>query len=205
MKMNKKLLALAGLLVFCVIVAGVFMPGRNAKDDNIPQATDSVMKDVMPNSIDAPDDTNVLNIMPIEVVDEPVIIDVTPIEIVGEHDEADVQNADEIVLTIIDEKPEAPELPETAFVFEQDEDATPEDVEAYEALDPALKNPDVMPNITPAPVTPNNPIQNSPRSGDINDKGEMFIPGFGWIIYEGGGSEGRTSSSDGDWNKIIGY
>ncbi|MDR1961620.1 MAG: hypothetical protein LBQ16_04995 [Gracilibacteraceae bacterium] len=55
--------------------------------------------------------------------------------------------------------------------------------------------------VNPAPPPP---PAGTPQAGDINDKGETWIPGFGWIKREttgGGMTQGR---SDGDWNKIIG-
>jgi hypothetical protein len=109
-----------------------------------------------------------------------------------------------IELTQIGEKPEPPPLPETAQRNEPEGDATIEDVQAHEALDPALKNPEVVPTITPAPVV-SNPQQNTPQMGDKNDKGEIYIDGFGWVKNEGGGGRGEPSSSDGDWDKIIGH
>jgi cell envelope opacity-associated protein A len=163
---------------------------------------DNIIKDVTPNGTDEPDDVNILGITPTDPADESVI-DVAPIE--NQDTETAEQNPNEIVLTVIEDKPESPELPDTAFVWEQDEEVTPEDVQAYEELDPALKNPDVMPNITPEPVQAEKPNNNEVARGTINEKNEIYIPGFGWIPYEGpnvGITHDSVSEQDWDWTQI---
>ncbi|EGW36662.1 DUF6550 family protein, partial [Desulfosporosinus sp. OT] len=41
------------------------------------------------------------------------------------------------------------------------------------------------------------------KSGDKKD-GQVYIPGFGWVKDEGGGSQGKVGKSDGDINKQVG-
>lgn len=47
------------------------------------------------------------------------------------------------------------------------------------------------------------PDQNQPQGGETNGAGAVYIPGFGYI-ENSGPVEGRTSYTDGDWNKQIG-
>lgn len=47
------------------------------------------------------------------------------------------------------------------------------------------------------------PSNSEPKVGDRNDKGEIYIAGFGWI-KEIGESEGTIIDSDGDINKQVG-
>lgn len=44
---------------------------------------------------------------------------------------------------------------------------------------------------------------NQPQGGDVNSKGETYLPGFGWI-KNSGENQGITGESDGDINKQIG-
>jgi len=114
----------------------------------------------------------------------------------------------EIALTVMPEKPELPELPEHAYRSPREGEATLEDVEAHKALDPALTNPNVKPdgtpvNSPPAPVERKNPQNDEHLWGTINENGEIYAPGFGWLPYTGPNIV-EESSSDGDWSKIIG-
>lgn len=45
---------------------------------------------------------------------------------------------------------------------------------------------------------------NSPKHGDTNDKGQIYVDGFGWIDDNGGGSIVNDVGSDGDINKQVG-
>jgi len=113
---------------------------------------------------------------------------------------------DEIVLTVMPEKPAPPERPDTAYPGERTGEATIEDVEAHRALDPALTNPNVKPDGTPpaaAKPADNNASQNSGTNGGDSPPEKIYFPGFGWIEY-GGPNVGEKSGSDGDWNKQIG-
>lgn len=48
------------------------------------------------------------------------------------------------------------------------------------------------------------PQQSQPKMGDKNDKGEIWIDGFGWVKDEGGGGKGTIVDSKGDINKQVG-
>ena len=52
------------------------------------------------------------------------------------------------------------------------------------------------------PVTPPKP-DNQPQGGDVNSKGETYLPGFGWI-ENSGENQGTIGESDGDINKQVG-
>jgi hypothetical protein len=227
MKKNKKGFVIIGLTALCaVLTVGVFMLGQSSKGVDVPIDTGGAYAGVTPGGIEAPEVTDIesLAVTEIPVIESNLptvrpITDITPIERTtpapGQSAAGGLQNDNDITLTAVTGRPEPPELPETAFVWEQDEEVTPEDVEAYEALDPALRNPDVRPDITPAPVqptpTPQAPSgsesQSMPNAGDRRN-GEMYIPGFGWIKDEGGGGRGTQSQLDpnhADFDKIIGY
>lgn len=44
----------------------------------------------------------------------------------------------------------------------------------------------------------------SPKGGEKNNKGQVYVPGFGWVNDEGGGGQGTNVTSDGDINKQVG-
>jgi hypothetical protein len=44
-----------------------------------------------------------------------------------------------------------------------------------------------------------------PKSGDKNDKGEIYSPGFGWVKDEGGGGEGEISVGKGSMDIMVGH
>ena len=51
-------------------------------------------------------------------------------------------------------------------------------------------------------------LLSTPQSGDkrtVDGQAEIWIPGFGWIPDNGGGSVGTIATSDGDINKMVGY
>jgi len=56
----------------------------------------------------------------------------------------------------------------------------------YKNVKPTYKEQDVKPQ------------QNQPKMGDRNDKGEIYIEGFGWVKDEGGGGKGTTIGKPGD-------
>lgn len=63
-------------------------------------------------------------------------------------------------------------------------------------------SPDTPPTYDATETQPNKP-QNEPRSGDKNESGQVYFPGFGWI-EPSGPSQGSISESDGDWDKQVG-
>ena len=66
----------------------------------------------------------------------------------------------------------------------------------------ALKNPDTPPVYNKEQTTVEKK-SSEPKSGDKKD-GKVYIPGFGWVVDEGGGGKGEVVDSDGDINKQVG-
>lgn len=59
---------------------------------------------------------------------------------------------------------------------------------------------------TPPPAStpkPDPPKSSEPQSGDTNEKGQVWVPGFGWVT-PGDGNQGGETGSDGDINKPVG-
>jgi hypothetical protein len=209
MKKNKTVLAIAGLLVICaVLAAGLFTLGQPPQGEDAVLASGDTLKDVKPSDITAPAETtgsadasgNPITVPDAAQTPTPVI-DVPPITVSPQGSDSDEQTGGDIPLTIIEDKPEPPEPPADAH---QDEDT-----EQHERpTDPELTNPDVKPDSTPIPAEPTPPQETSPQSGDHNGSGEVYIPGFGWVKDEGGGSHGEQSHLDpehDDFDNIIGY
>ncbi|NLI92964.1 MAG: hypothetical protein GX434_12470 [Peptococcaceae bacterium] len=88
--------------------------------------------------------------------------------------------------------------PEVEIVAENEPTET--DIAAEEKTEPA-------PQSEPArAVSKLATASSEPKSGDkaiINGKPHIWIPGFGWIVDEGGGSVGTTIGNPGD--ELIGY
>jgi len=176
---NKKTITVFGLSAFAIILVVVLMAmSQPAKQTDALNDTDILASDVTPSEID---DTAPIAITP----------EVKPSEITTPEPTAETK-ANDIPLTVIAEKPEAPELPDTAHSDEPHDEVT----------DPALTNPAVTPSATPKPVEPTKEAETTPNGGDTNSKGEVYVPGFGWIVPST--AEGKQSGSDGDWDKIIG-
>ena len=60
----------------------------------------------------------------------------------------------------------------------------------------ALKNPDTPPVYDKEQTTVEKK-SSEPKSGDKKD-GQVYIPGFGWVKDEGGGSKGVKVGNEGD-------
>ena len=114
-------------------------------------------------------------------------------------------------MTVVPEKPAPPELPESVYRSPREGEATLANVEAHKALDPTLTNPNVKPDGTP--VTPplshesverKNPQDDRHLWGTINEHGELYAPGFGWLPYTGPNNVTKSGSSEEGWDIIIG-
>ena len=103
-------------------------------------------------------------------------------------------NSMEIELTKITEKPQEPEKPVTAIDSEETHE---------KPTDPVLIDPTKKPSVKVEPVEPTKPTEEKASGGDTNNKGETYVPGFGWVKDSGANVAG-TSTSEGDWNKQIG-
>lgn len=99
-----------------------------------------------------------------------------------------------------------------------DSEGTEQSIQA-EVTKPADPSEEVKTNPTKKPdgekVTKENPNEkkdtkknndssaSAPKSGDVKD-GKIYVPGFGWIEDNGGGTEQEEVSSDGDIDKQVG-
>ncbi|HEX2925304.1 MAG TPA: DUF6550 family protein [Ruminiclostridium sp.] len=78
---------------------------------------------------------------------------------------------------------------------------------------PTISKPKVQPKVTPkAPDSAKKPVSKQPGSpsgktepkGGEKKDGKIYVPGFGWVKDNGGGSKGEVVGSDGDINKQVG-
>ena len=65
----------------------------------------------------------------------------------------------------------------------------------------AVTNPDKEPEYKPEDTVKTNPSE--PKSGDKNEKGQVYVPGFGWVD-DSGANEGTVVDGDGDIDKQVG-
>jgi len=63
----------------------------------------------------------------------------------------------------------------------------------------AVENPDANGQCQPETTAP----ATQPEGGSTNSSGAVYVPGFGYV-EPSGAVEGKTSYTDGDWNKQIG-
>lgn len=66
----------------------------------------------------------------------------------------------------------------------------------------SVKDPDKAPEYKPDDTVKTQPSE--PKGGEVNSKGQIWVPGFGWVNDEGGGVEQRTVDGEGDINKPVG-
>jgi hypothetical protein len=176
---KKKTYTTLGLTVVAIIlVTAIFAVSQSPKQTDINIVPNERISNVTIGGIE--DDVTV----------QDSVVTVTPPDISAPPQEQG-SNSNDIALTNIEEKPEPPELP---TAIEPDHDEFDED---EIPTDTALSNPTIVPDSTPRPVvTPVQTPPQTPSSGDKNDNGEIYIPGFGWVANEGGGGQGQQSSSD---------
>jgi hypothetical protein len=185
MSEHKKTFTVLGLVAAAVILAvAIFVisqsPGQNDSDTPPGEAAGNIAVGGIESGAQLPG----AGIKP-----EPVIKPEPP---AGEPDSGDIP------LTVIEEKPEPPTLPDTAH--NDDADKPREPITA-----PALTDPDKKPDSAPKPAETAPPKEQTPNAGDKNGNGEVYIPGFGWVKDEGGGGQGEKSVGEGSLDKIIGY
>ncbi|WP_018885734.1 DUF6550 family protein [Paenibacillus massiliensis] len=51
---------------------------------------------------------------------------------------------------------------------------------------------------------PNKETTTTPKAGDKNSKGQVYVPGFGWVEDQGGGTQEIDTGNEGDINKQVG-
>lgn len=173
---------IAGLSTLCVLlVIGIFAMLEGGTDKTKLPAT---LQDA-DNSVSVGGINNDKTSEPSVTVQE-----VTP----KETQDTNTLKPNDIQLTEIPVKPQPPEKPDTAVDTDK-----PHDIHK----DTSLTNPDKKPTVTVKPVEPTKPKEDKPTGGETNSKGEVYVPGFGWVKNSGSNEEIK-SQSDGDWNKQIG-
>lgn len=182
---KKKRFIIAGLSAFCIVlVIGIFiiLNGEREKSE-LPIAYVDTNNSVSVGEIDK---ENEIESPQPSINSEEIKVNDIQVE--------DAPKANDIQLTEIPEKPEPPEKPDGAVNSEKPHE-TPKN--------PELTDPNKKPAETVKPVEPTKPKEDTPKGGDTNSKGEVYVPGFGWV-QDSGSNEGTSSQSDGDWNKQIG-
>lgn len=66
------------------------------------------------------------------------------------------------------------------------------------------QSPAVPPEYEEKETHPNKETATTPKAGDKNSKGQVYVPGFGWVENQGGGTQEIETGSDGDLNKQVG-
>ncbi|WP_339192359.1 DUF6550 family protein [Paenibacillus sp. FSL E2-0230] len=67
-----------------------------------------------------------------------------------------------------------------------------------------VKSPATPPKYDEKQTEPNKETATTPKAGDKNDKGQVYVPGFGWVKDQGGGSTAVDTGNDGDVDKQVG-
>lgn len=68
-----------------------------------------------------------------------------------------------------------------------------------------ITDPSKPPEYNQEDVKPEPPKDTTPKPGDKNNKGEIYVPGFGWVADHGGGDDGHSIiDAGGDPNKQVG-
>lgn len=66
------------------------------------------------------------------------------------------------------------------------------------------QSPAAPPQYEEKETQPNKETATTPKAGDKNSKGQVYVPGFGWVEDQGGGTQEIETGSDGDLNKQVG-
>ncbi|MNO15957.1 hypothetical protein D3C76_56290 [compost metagenome] len=66
------------------------------------------------------------------------------------------------------------------------------------------QSPAASPEYEEKETHPNKETAATPKAGDKNSKGQVYVPGFGWVEDQGGGTQEIETGSDGDLNKQVG-
>jgi hypothetical protein len=185
MPKNKKNHIIIGVMVFAIVLVGaIFTFSDSVIEGGIVSSEDAAgyisagydaKRDISPETIATP--------IPI-IIPEPAEPPANPVtQQPRQSDNTNPEQSDdpnEIILTVIEDRPEPPEPPVS-------EDYVDESV----------------PHTPPQVQTPEPPPAQTPNAGDTRD-GEIYFPGFGWVANEGGGSQGQQSYGYGSLDNIIG-
>lgn len=180
---TQKRLLVSGLAAICIVLAVVVfsLVGGNREKNKINIAENDISNNVIVDDIKADNKPEVS------------VPDVTEAPIGGTKSQAsgnenvvlDISKQQDVEVPIA-KTPQKPAEPEKPVVKDE----------------AALKNPDTPP-VYAKEQTAVEKKSSEPKSGDKKD-GKVYIPGFGWVVDEGGGSKGKVGKSDGDINKQVG-
>ena len=187
---TKKRLLISGLAILCVVLVGIVVSivGGNVKNDKT-SITDEIGSNVDVEEIKGDDKAD-------DKADGATGVAVPEItETPAGGKESQTAGNENLVLDI--SKQQDVEVPITK---PQQKPAEPEKPVVKDEA--ALKNPDTPPVYDKKQTTVEKK-SSAPKSGDKKD-GKVYIPGFGWVVDEGGGSQGEVIGSNGDINKQVG-
>lgn len=171
----KKRIIIAGLSVVCVILV-IAISSQFKKDD-----TSDAIIPVTPKVTDAAEpDAEIITpavetVNDLEITVQPIEPTATPAPTKG-ADTADSKGTEQSIQTE-PVKPKAPTEPPAV------------------SDEKAVTNPDKEPEYKPEDTVQTKPSE--PKSGDKNDKGQVYVPGFGWVD-DSGANEGETVGDEGD-------
>jgi hypothetical protein len=177
----KKRLTLAGLGVVCVVlVIAISSQFKTEKPVDVPiQPSPTMSVEVNPSeepptSTVDPTTTPEVSVLPIDPTATP--------DVTASTDTADSSGTDQSLQA----KPTKPAAPT--------EKPTPKP-------ETSAKDTSKAPEYKPEDTVKTEP--SSPKAGDINDKGQMWVPGFGWVD-DSGPNQGTVVDGEGDIDKQVG-
>lgn len=186
---TQKMLLVSGLAAICVVLAvAVFsFIGGNSEKEKINIAENDISNNVIVDDIKADDKVETENEVEVSVpeITEPPTGGTESQASGNESIVLDIDKQQDVEVPIA-ETPQKPAEPEKPVVKDEE----------------AVKNPDTPPVYDKEQTTVETK-SSEPKSGDKKD-GNVYIPGFGWVVDEGGGGKGEIVDSDGDINKQVG-
>lgn len=184
---TQKRLLVVGLSAICVVLAvAVFsFVGGSSEKDKSNVAVNNISNNVTVNDIKAEDKSGTEAMVSVsDITEAPNGGTESPIS-GNENIVLDIGGQQDVEVPIV-KTPQKPTEPEKPVVKDEK----------------ALKSPDTKPVYDKEQTTVEKK-SSEPKSGDKKD-GKVYIPGFGWVVDEGGGSQGEVIGSDGDINKQVG-
>lgn len=174
---TQKRLLVSGLAAICIVLAVVVfsLVGGNSEKDKINIAENDISNNVIVDDIKADNKPEVS------------VPDVTEVPAGGTESQA--SGNENVVLDISKQQDVEVPIAET-----QQKPAEPEKPVVKDEA--ALKNPDTPP-VYAKEQTALEKKSSEPKSGDKKD-GKVYIPGFGWVVDEGGGGKGVKVGNEGD-------
>lgn len=184
---TQKRLIVVGLAAICVVLAvAVFSFVRGSgENDKSNVAVNDISNNVTVNDIKADDKSETETKVSIPDIKEAPTGGTENLASGNENVVLDISKKQDVEVPITEQQ-KKPSEPEKPVVKD----------------DAALKKSDTPPVYDKEQTTVEKK-SSEPKSGDKKD-GKVYIPGFGWVVDEGGGSKGKIGKSDGDINKAVG-